>query len=63
LGDCRTRPQHASPRGSAAQEPLNVSAPRLSGNHEAMKKFRYAILGWIVWKFAKRRAKRKLHIA
>ena len=42
---------------------MNVSTPPPGGNHRAMTKFRYAILGWLVWKFAKRRAKRKLHLA
>jgi hypothetical protein len=42
---------------------VNVSAPAVDGKYRAMTKFRYAFLGWLVWKFAKRRAKRKLHIA
>jgi hypothetical protein len=42
---------------------VNVSTPSFDGNSRAMKKFRYALLGWLVWKFAKRRAKRKLHLA
>jgi hypothetical protein len=29
----------------------------------SMTKFRYALLGWLVWKLAKRRARRKLHLA
>jgi hypothetical protein len=28
-----------------------------------MRKFRYALLGWIVWKFAKRRARQRLRLA
>ena len=27
-----------------------------------MKKWRYALLGWLAWKFGKRAAKRKLRI-
>jgi hypothetical protein len=34
-----------------------------TGNYEAMRKLRYALLGWLVWKIAKRRAKQKLHLA
>jgi hypothetical protein len=28
-----------------------------------MRKYRYALLGWLVWKFARRRVRHKLHLA
>ena len=31
-----------------------------AGKHHAMKKWRYAILGWIAWKVIKRKTRRKI---
>jgi hypothetical protein len=41
----------------------DVSRARRSGNEHTMTKLRYALLGWLVWKFAKRRARRKLRLS
>lgn len=38
----------------------DVSRGLEAGNHHAMKKWRYAILGWIVLKVVKRKMRRKL---
>ena len=59
LGDRGRRPQHAPARRARA----DVSRTRRTGKNRTMTKFRYALLGWLVWKLAKRRARRKLHLA